>query len=78
MKQKKLHFKPDRNKRRNPQKRKAINSGGRDWKSKFRKAIKTDQVLKSIMSIMDTEERTMQALVSALVASNSQRSVPGN
>ena len=61
-----------------PQKRKANNSGGNDWKSKFRKAIKTDQGLKSIMSIMATEERTNQALVSALVASNSQPSVPVN
>ena len=40
--------------------------------------IKTDEGLKSIMSIMATEERTNQALVLALVAFNSQPSVPGN
>ena len=78
MKQKNLNFKPDRNKRGRPYKRKSNNSGDRDWNSKFRKAIKSCQVLKSIMSIMATEERTDQALVLALVASNSQPSVPGN
>ena len=77
-KEKRRKIKPDNRKRGKPQKRKANNSGGKDWKSKFRKAIKTDQGLKSIISIMATEERTNQALVSALVASNSQHSVPGN
>ena len=68
MKQKKLNFKPCRNKRGRPQKRKANNrSGGRNWKSKFDKEIKIDQGLKSIMSTMATEEQKNQALVSALV-----------
>ena len=50
MKQKKLHFNLDRNKRERPQKCKAKNkSGGRDWKSKLLKVIKIDQGLKSIM-----------------------------
>ena len=78
MKQKKLNFKPDRNKRGRPHKQKANNSGGRDWKSKFRKAIKTNQGLKSIVSIMATEERTNQAIFLVLASSNSQPSVPGN
>ena len=73
-KEKKRNFKTDNRKRGKPQKRKANNSGGKDWKSKFRKAIKTDSGLKSIMSIMATEEQTNQALVSALTAS----SVPVN
>ena len=76
--QKKLNFKPNRNKRGRRQKRKANDSGGKDWKHKFRKAIKTDQGLNSIMSIMTTEERTNKAIVSALVAFNSKPSVPGN
>ena len=66
MKQKNLNVKTDRNKRGRPQKRKANDSGGKDWKSKFRKAMKIDQGLKSIMSIMATEEQTNKALVSAL------------
>ena len=78
MNQKKLNFKPDRKKRGRPQKRKANDYGDRDWKSKFHNAIKIDQVLKSIMSTMDADERTNQALVSALVEFNSQPSVPGN
>ena len=78
MKQKKLHFKLDRNKRGRPQKRKANTFGDRDWKYKFHKAIKTDQGLKSIVSIIVTEERTNQALVSALVVCKRQPSVPGN
>lgn len=78
MKQKKLNFKPDRKKRERYQKRKANDSGGRDWKSKLCKAIKIDQGLKSIMLTMATEEQTNQALVSALAASNSKTSVPGN
>ena len=40
--------------------------------------MKTDKGLKSIVSTMTSEEQTNQALVSALVASNSQHSVPGN
>ena len=61
MKQKKLNFKPDKNKRGRFQKCKANNvSGGSDWKSKFHKEIKTDQGLKSIMSTMAIEDRTNQ------------------
>ena len=77
IKEKRKNFRTDNRKRDQPQKRKA-NSGGKDQKSKFLKAIKTDSGLKSIMSIMATEEQTNQALVSALVASNSQPSVPVN
>ena len=78
MKQKKLNLKPGQNKRRRPQKRKANDSGGKDQKPKFRKVIKTDQSLKSIMSTMATDEQTNQDLVLALVAFNSQPPVPGN
>ena len=78
MKKKKLNFKTDWHKRGRDHNRKANSSGGKDWKYKLRKAIEIDQGLKSIMSIMATEERTNQALFSALVASNSQPSVPGN
>ena len=50
MKQNKLNSKPCRKERENPQKHKDNNkSGSRNWKSKFRKAIKIDQGLKSIM-----------------------------
>ena len=42
MKQKKFKIKPDRNKRRRPQKCKANDSDGKDWKHELRKAIKTD------------------------------------
>ena len=78
IKQKRKNFKTDDRRRGKPQKRKANNSGGNDWKSKFRKAIKTDQGLKSIMSIMANGERTNKALVSALASSNSQPSMPDN
>lgn len=71
MLKKRKKFKTNNRERCTPQKRKANNSGGKDWKTKFRKAIKTDQGLKSIMSIMATEERTNQVFVSALVTSNS-------
>ena len=74
----KLHFKPDLNKRGRPEKSEANDFGGRDCKCKFRQAIKTDQGLKSIISIMTTEERTNQALDLALVASNCQPSAPVN
>ena len=57
IKQKRKNFKTDDRRRGKLQKRKANNSGGNDWKSKFRKAIKTDQGLKSIISIMATEDR---------------------
>ena len=43
---KKINLKPDQKKRGGPKKCKANNSGGQDWKSKFLKAIKTDQDLK--------------------------------
>ena len=78
-KQKKLNFKLDLSKRGKPQKCIADNkSGGRNWKSKWLKKFKKDQCLKSIMSIMTTEEWTNQALVSEFLASNSQPSVSGN
>ena len=64
MKQNTLNFKPDRNKRGRPQKCEADNkSSGRNWNSKFRKAIKTDEGSKSIMKTMATEDGTNQALV---------------
>ena len=78
VKEKRKNFKQDNRKRDQPQKRKANNSGGNDLKSKFRKAIKTDQGLKSIMSTTATEERTNRGPVLALVASNSQPPMPGN
>ena len=78
IKQKRKNFKIDNRRRGKSQKCIANNSSGNDLKCKFRKAIKTDQGLKSIMSIMDTEERAHRAIVSALVASNSQPSVPGD
>ena len=71
IKQKRKNFKPDYRQRGTPQKRKANDSDGKDWTSKFCNAIKTDHGLKSIMSMIATEERTDQA-------SNSQPSVPGN
>ena len=56
-KQKKLNFNPDRNKRGRPQKCKDNNrSSSGKWKYKFRKAIKTHQCLKYIMSEMTTED----------------------
>ena len=56
--QQELNFKLGRNKRGRPQKHKGNNvSGGRNWKSKFLKSIKKDQGLKSIISIMSTEDR---------------------
>lgn len=44
------------------------NSGG-NWKKKFKKALKNDKGLKSIMSMMATEETNNQAFISALAAS---------
>ena len=74
-----MNLKPDRNKRKRPQKRKGNNnSGDGNWKSKFRKKIKTDQGFKSIMSIIATKERENQALLLAVATSNSQLSIPGN
>ena len=56
MKQNKLNIKPILNKRGRPQKCKANDeSGSGNWKFKFRKVVKKDQGLKSIMSIMATE-----------------------
>ena len=78
-KQKTLNFKLDRNKRGRPQNLKSnARSGDRNWKFKLQKAIKTDQGLKSMMSIMDTEDRTNQDLILALAESNVQLSVPGD
>ena len=44
MKKKKLNFNPDLNKRGRPYDSKANYSGGKDWKSKFRKSIKNIKV----------------------------------
>ena len=78
-KQTKLNFKSNHVKKGRPQKRKANNkSGGRDQKTKFRKEIKTDQCLKSIVSTIDNEDQTSRALISVLSTSSSQTFVPGN
>ena len=37
-----------------------------NWRSKFKKAMKTDKELKTVMSILAEEEKTNQALVAAL------------
>ena len=46
-------------------KQKSGDNGG-NWKKKMRQALKTDKGLKSVMSIMAAEEKSNQALVSAL------------
>ena len=59
MKQNKLKFKLDRSLRGRPHKLKANNRcGGRNLESKFHKEIKTNQGLKSIMMMIDSEEKT--------------------
>ena len=63
-KQKKLNFKIDRSKRGRPQKHKANDkSCGGNQNSKFYKAIKTDQDLKSIMLMIAGEDKTNLALI---------------
>lgn len=42
------------------------NMNGKTWKSKFKKALKTDKGLKTIMSVLAEEEKTNTALVAAL------------
>ena len=44
------------------------NSNGKTWKSKFKKALKTDKGLKSIMTVLAEEEKSNTALVAALQA----------
>ena len=45
------------------------NTSGKTWKSKFKKALKTDKGLKSIMTVLAEEEKTNTALVAALQTS---------
>ena len=77
MKQNVLNFKSDENNKVRKQKLKA-RSGDGNWKSKFCKAIKTDQGLKLIISIMSTEEQMHKHLISELCASNRKPSMPSN
>ena len=42
------------------------NATGGNWKKKFKKALKSDKGLKTIMSMMAKEEQSNQSLVSAL------------
>ena len=51
-------------------------SGDGNWKTKLREAIKIDNGLKSIVSIVDAEEKTNQALISTLPASKSEHTTP--
>jgi hypothetical protein len=42
------------------------NMNGKTWKSKFKKALRTDKGLKTVMSLMAEEEKTNTAFVAAL------------
>jgi hypothetical protein len=76
-KHKKERFQSDGNTKDGSHKRKADDkSSGGNWKKKFRKAIKTDKGLKSIMSIMASEEQNNQALMSALAAATTLLPTP--
>ena len=46
---------------------------GKSWKSKFKKALKSEKGIKSIMALLAEEEKSNQALVSALQAVVSQK-----
>ena len=46
------------------------NAAGGNWKKKFKKALKSDKGLKTIMSMMAKEEQSNQSLVSALSSTN--------
>jgi len=58
-----------------PNKRASNDKAGGNWKKKFKRAIKTDKGLKSIMSIMASEEQNNQALVSALASATASPSL---
>ena len=71
-KHKMLNFKLIKSNKGRNQKRKTHNkSGGRNCKSKSRKAIKIDKGLKSIMSMVDNEDQTNKALILVIFVSNS-------
>ena len=46
---------------------------GKSWKSKFKKALKSEKGIKSIMALLAEEEKSNAALVSALQAAASQK-----
>ena len=49
-------------------KRNADNTQGGNWKKKFKKALKTDKGLKTVMSILASEEKNNMAFVEALTS----------
>ena len=74
-KHKKDHLQTKGSKKDDP-KRKAEAGASGNWKKKFKKALKSDKGLKSIMSIMASEEQTNQAFVSALAAATTLPPAP--
>ena len=52
------------------------NTNGKTWKSKFKKALKTDKGIKTIMSALAEEEKTNTALVAALQAAEAPPPAP--
>ena len=52
----------------NPRNHPKPNSNGKTWKNKFKKALKTDKGLKTIMTVLAAEEKTNTALVAALTS----------
>ena len=51
-------------------------NGGGNWKKKMKKALKTPQGIKTVMSVLAEEESNNQALVCALRASNTPAPAP--
>ena len=51
-------------------------SEGGNWKKKFNKALNTSKCLAHIMSVMAEEEKSNQALISALLSNQAPADVP--
>ena len=75
-KHKKDRMQDNGSKKGEPNKRASNDKAGGNWKKKFKRAIKTDRGLKTIMSIMASEEQNNQALVSALSAATPLPPIP--
>jgi len=68
---KEFFMKSSNDKNEESKKRNADNKQGGNWKKKFKKALKSDKGLKTVMSILSSEEKSNMAFVQALTSSTS-------
>ena len=68
---KEFFMKSSNDKNEESKKRNADTKQGGNWKKKFKKALKSDKGLKTVMSILSSEEKSNMAFVQALTSSTS-------